>query len=239
MTFKLRDAEREKERDVSLSILEAVIKQTSVYALSRKGRLSVFWGDQVFVPSVSVLYTPVSHIDILASLSVSPPTEREWSERGLEKYGVVVLTEKGGAQLEKVSYDTAISLLREMGRIVSVGVSLGSFSLSSLFLSLLLDEFATELREKRGKYDSDPHLWMPLTLSLSAYLSLMRQKGVTETEAERHYTRIQGLLQRLNAHPDASALSLFGGVDVGERGYWWDFGQLKLYEKNVKMMTDE
>ena len=34
---------------VPLTILEAVIKQTGVYAPSRRGRLSVFWGDQVRV----------------------------------------------------------------------------------------------------------------------------------------------------------------------------------------------
>lgn len=32
---------------VPLTILEAVLKQTGVYAGNRKGRLSVFWGDQV------------------------------------------------------------------------------------------------------------------------------------------------------------------------------------------------
>ena len=30
-----------------ITILEAVVKQTGVYAKSRKGRLSVYWGDQV------------------------------------------------------------------------------------------------------------------------------------------------------------------------------------------------
>ena len=33
-----------------LTILEAVVRQTSSYARVRKGRCSVFWGDQVFVP---------------------------------------------------------------------------------------------------------------------------------------------------------------------------------------------
>ena len=32
-----------------LTILESVIKQTGVYGKSRKGRLSVFWGDQVYI----------------------------------------------------------------------------------------------------------------------------------------------------------------------------------------------
>lgn len=40
--------------NVSLTILEAVIKQTAVYAQSRLGRLSVFWGDQVRVLTTKI-----------------------------------------------------------------------------------------------------------------------------------------------------------------------------------------
>ncbi|CAM9915850.1 unnamed protein product, partial [Ectocarpus fasciculatus] len=35
-----------------LTILESVVKQTGVYGKSRKGRLSVFWGDQVICCSI-------------------------------------------------------------------------------------------------------------------------------------------------------------------------------------------
>ena len=42
-----------------ITILEAVIKQTGCYARSRMGRLSVFWGDQVFIPTVPVAYTVI------------------------------------------------------------------------------------------------------------------------------------------------------------------------------------
>ncbi|KAI9905605.1 hypothetical protein PsorP6_014411 [Peronosclerospora sorghi] len=45
-----------KEKYVPMTILEAVVKQTGVYASSRRGRLSVFWGDQVFIPSANVKY---------------------------------------------------------------------------------------------------------------------------------------------------------------------------------------
>ena len=41
---------------VPLTILESVVKSTGIYASSRKGRLSVFWGDQVFVPTKSYEY---------------------------------------------------------------------------------------------------------------------------------------------------------------------------------------
>ncbi|KAI9910766.1 hypothetical protein PsorP6_010464 [Peronosclerospora sorghi] len=45
-----------KKKYVPMTILEAVVKQTGVYASSRRGRLSVFWGDQVFIPSAKVKY---------------------------------------------------------------------------------------------------------------------------------------------------------------------------------------
>ena len=47
-----------------LTILESVIKQTGVYGKSRKGRLSVFWGDQVYIYiDVSFFFRRVSFIE--------------------------------------------------------------------------------------------------------------------------------------------------------------------------------
>ncbi len=46
---------------------------------------------------------------------------------------------------------------------------MGSFSMSFEMLTLALSEFAGELAEKRAKFDSDPHFWMPLTLELEGY----------------------------------------------------------------------
>ena len=82
-----------------------VIKQTKIYASSRGGRLSVFWGDQIFVPAKSVRQLPRAHrtqhhttrspcgyqakyaataqVDILARLG-DWPTKAEWEARGLE-----------------------------------------------------------------------------------------------------------------------------------------------------------
>lgn len=65
----------------SITILEAVIKQTGSYASSRKGRLSVYWGDQIFIPTVPIQYTVTHHIDILCSLGPMP-SEIEWKEKG-------------------------------------------------------------------------------------------------------------------------------------------------------------
>ena len=81
-----------------VSILEAVIKQTGCYAKSRLGRLSVFWGDQVFIPTVSVEYTTAYHADILCSLGPMM-TEAVWKEKGMDKYGLIAQTAAGAAQV--------------------------------------------------------------------------------------------------------------------------------------------
>jgi hypothetical protein len=150
---------------VPMTILEAVIKQTGCYARSRLGRLSVFWGDQIFIPTVPVEYTVTHHVDILCSLGPML-SEADWKEKGMEKYGLIAQSENGSAaQVEKVDHATANQLLAGLGTIKSVGVSLGSFSISSRMLFALLGEFSAELAHRKGKLDSDPHLWMPMTLT--------------------------------------------------------------------------
>jgi hypothetical protein len=66
---------------VPITILEGVVKQTGYYAKSRAGRLSVFWGDQVFIPTAPVEYTVTHHADILCSLGPML-TEAEWIQKG-------------------------------------------------------------------------------------------------------------------------------------------------------------
>jgi hypothetical protein len=222
-----------------ITILEAVIKQTGCYAKSRIGRLSVFWGDQVFIPTAPVFYEVSHHADILCSLGPMM-TETEWKEKGMDKYGLIAQCEGGkAAQVEKVDHATAVQLLSGLGSIQAVGASLGSFSISSALLTLLLEEFATELASKTGKLDSDPHLWMPMTLEREAYQHLMKQKGISEEVSLAHFERIQSMLQRFYTQsPEHGKLGLFGPVDVGQGVYWWDYGQLKLYQKNTLMLTE-
>ena len=134
-----------KDGPTPITILEGVIKQTGCYASSRRGRLSVFWGDQVFIPSCSVTYEPSHHADILCKLGPMVD-ENEWKEKGYQSYGLIVQGAKGEcAQVEKVDHATAMNMLASFGDIKSVGASLGSFSLSSALLNALLVEFDKEL----------------------------------------------------------------------------------------------
>lgn len=227
------------EQAAPITILEAVIKQTGCYAKSRMGRLSVFWGDQVFIPTVPVAYTVTHHADILCSLGPML-SESEWKAKGMEKYGLIAQAAGGAAQVEKVDHATAVQLLASLGEIKSVGASLGSFSVSAHLLSHLLSEFSSELEAKKGKLDSDPHLWMPMTLERAAYLQLMGQKGIKDQEAGAHFDRVQAMMTRFQADDGTKAanLGVFGPVDVGQGVFWWDYGQLPLYQKNTFMMTD-
>lgn len=221
-----------------MTILEAVIKQTGCYAKSRPGRLSVFWGDQVFIPTVPVEYKVSHHVDILCSLGPMLSAE-EWAEKGMDKYGLIAVAANGQvAQVEKVDHATAMKLLIGLGEIAFVGASLGSFSVSSQMLFALLDEFKVELMRKKGKLDSDPHLWMPMTLDQDAYVHLMGQKGISAEDSINHYARIQGLMTKFHNDAGTRGLGVFGPVNVGDGFCWWDYGLLKLYQKNTLMITD-
>jgi hypothetical protein len=222
-----------------MNVLEAVVQQTGIYAPSRKGRLSVFWGDQVFLPSVAFTYTPTHHIDIMCTLlGDSAPTADEWAAQGLDKYGVIAVLEgdaREAAQVEKVDHATATKMLESLGTIGQVGPSLGSFSVSSAILQALLVEYTPELTSKVAKLDTDPHFWMPLTLSQESYVYLMTQKGIDAATSISHYDRMKVFSDKF----DKGSLGLFGAVNVGKDACWWDYGLLKLYSKNSLLLLDD
>ena len=87
--------------EVPITVLECVMRQTSSYAPARKGRCSVFWGDQIFVPSCGILPSSAP-ADILAALRPMP-TREEWEAEELHQYGLIAVDARGSAtQLEKV-----------------------------------------------------------------------------------------------------------------------------------------
>jgi len=221
--------------------LEAVVQQTGIYASSRRGRLSVFWGDQVFVPSAPYKYTPTHHVDILCTLlGDTAPTAEEWKDQGLEKYGVIAVLDgphQNAAQVEKVTHAQATALLSSLGQIQKVGPSLGSFSVSATMLHALIQEFHPELLEKTAKLDTDPHFWMPLTLPQTEYVTLMSAKGEDVTFLTNHYQRMAQLHKNvLQGAP--SGMGILAAVNVGKDAGWWDYGQVKLYSKNSKLLLE-
>ena len=132
----------------NLTILEAVVRQTNRYAQERPGRVSVFWGDQIFIPSAGHNKSGTHHADILAVMGPMP-NEKEWNEKGFSNYGLIAVNgENEATQVEKVSHATATELLTSFGSVKQVGPSLGSFSLRHEMLSLMLSEFERVSRRK-------------------------------------------------------------------------------------------
>ena len=166
------------------------------------------------------------------------PSKEEWATKGLDKYGLIAVNESGNAaQVEKVSFDTATELLASFGSIKKVGPSLGSFSVSAALLFAMLEEFKSEVDAKLTKFDSDPHFWMPFTLPEASYVKVMAQKGVGDAESLAHFKRMADFKAKFNAAHKCEAM--LGCIDAGTECYWWDYGLLKLFQKNTLLATAE
>lgn len=225
-----------------ISILEAVIKQTSLYGFRKAGRLSVFWGDQLFIPSANIPKTCTAHIEILAKVSTWPTTE-EWKEKNLSSYGLLAIGVGSHkiSLLDKCSYETITHLIqtKQISVDTGIGISLGSFSLSNQMLHALLLEFEKELRFKSGKFDSDPHFWMPLTLSQELYLDVMKKKGIEHKIALNHFQRMSVFIERFKQQKINESLSVFNVIDIGKAAYWWDYGSLQAYYSNMMKLLEQ
>lgn len=62
-------------------------------------------------------------------------------------------------------------------------------------------------------------------------------QGVGAGDAEKHFDRMGVVKMALTT--GKSSLGLFGAIDIGSSGYWWDYGQLALYQKNCLRVTED
>jgi hypothetical protein len=215
-----------------ITILEAVIKQTSTYAPYLKGRLSVFWGDQIFIPAILPKEPIKSHVAILCRWEKFP-SEKEWMENRWSDYGLLLRTGSKSIQhMDKIDYKSLESLVAEglIEKKEGLGLSLGSFSISFALLKALESEFKQELKEKKGQMDTDPHFWMPTSLSKNHYIKQMASKKMNVEDATKHYSRMQKFLDPLlKEYP----INYLEALDIGSSSYWWDFGITSKYYQNV------
>jgi hypothetical protein len=217
---------------VHMTILESVILSTAPYAKGRGGRLSVFWADQVFVPQ-EFQRSGEFAADIL-TFSGPMPTQEEWTAQDLSSYGLVATNADGSAcQIEKSSSAAAATAVLSAAGFASpakVGPSLGSFSVSHQLLEALLTEFQPELDAKKGKMDTDPHLWMAMTLPEATYADALESK-FSRPDLLAHHKRMAAFKANFVTH---NGPKFFGSIDAGVKAscYYWDFGQLSGFFKN-------
>ncbi len=198
---------------VPMRLLEAVLRQTSAFA--EPGRIGVFWGDQLTLPTVR-MQRPTAPVALLGRLGPVPDAAA-WKRLGLANYGLLAVRADGSAmQLEKLQWSEFDALRLGLGPLTAAATSLGSFSMTAAVGQRLMALFAPELAGRVAKLDTDPGWWMPLTLP-------------------------EPLANRLCGHDAVSRLrSAFDGpvrlevLNVGETARWWDFGTLQSWHASCR-----
>jgi hypothetical protein len=155
----------------------------------------------------------------------------------LSEYGLVGADARGNAtQINKITHAELRYLVAQGALDVDggIGVSMGSFSMSSALCRALVNLLRPELDARTGCLDSDPHFWMPLGLDEDTYALIMAGKGMAPAEAITHHRRMQQVASMVDG-----GLGLLGAVDVGAEAWWWDYGRLPLYmQHNLGLLAD-
>ena len=216
-----------------ITILEAVLAETSIYAPSRADRLSVFWGDQVIINEDDIDFRGEHQIEIFGQIV---PLSKD-----IESYGVLICDHEGDCkQREKMALDVVKKMLPEGSD--SVCRSMGFFTISLAFLEALLDmpEHKVCLEKCEGKLNTDPDWWQPLTSTVEEYLLGMEKKGVLPEIARLKWESIHSMweiFKKSDGCKNAGLKRLLGFNNVGEGSSWWDYGQNKFYLENMKLLT--
>lgn len=210
-----------------IRLLEAVVRQTELFAPYRKGRLSVFWGDQLFIPSKSLLKEPSSFVDILGKHLAYDVNS--WESQNLESYGILTRTSNKKVHLldkvTKKGFEEWIAK-EKISKEEDIALSLGCFSISYPFLKALLEEFSPELTLKQGKLDSDPHFWMAMSLDKETYASLMKTRDL-----DPHWERMNAFKNRFfKKFPSSHFLEI---SDIGNDSLWWDWGNISAWKSSA------
>lgn len=216
-----------------ITLLEAILKQTDPLVKMNTGRLSVFWGDQLFFSSQSPHSLQRHPLEIYVKDGPVPSSEA-WTKHHLENYGIVCFDPQGNSLiLEKCDWDLFEELVKEGYIDVEKGLrmSFGSFSVTLPLLRDLLKEFTPELEQKKEKFDTEPHFWMPLTLPLSVYQKVMENKGMSLKESQKHFERLQSIR--------SSYQNVFGPMNLGSDCGWWDFGNVAAYKQNLLKILEK
>ncbi len=216
-----------------ITLLEAILKQTDPMSKDNPGRLSVFWGDQLFLPSKTTSIHSRHPLEIYVK-EIPFPNSKGWKRENLENYGIVCFDGSGTPHiLEKCTWDQIDAFIKDNCIVPERGVniSFGSFSITAPLLQALLKEFSQELECKTGKFDSDPHFWMPLTLPLKLYQTMMGKKKMNSIDAEKHYKRLEKVK---NGFQD-----ILGIINMGRDCSFWDFGNVVAYKDNLLRILED
>lgn len=220
--------------DTLLTVLEAGILSTQCYARTREGRICVFWGDQVIIPSGTMRRKTNLPVEIFGIKQRFTLSLREW-RKNWENYGILIpKKDKGILQREKSNWKQLRKLIEKKyikptpTRRIELIKSMGCFSMSFSFMAALLREFSKELELKKRKLDTDGQLWFPLTCTSSEYIN----KGGSII----YWRRLKRFKKKFLAKERKKVL--VNAKNLGERTLWFDYGTLANYHKNLSILLE-
>lgn len=229
--IKLPDVVNTKDGDKLITMLEAIMKVTSIYASTREDRLSVFWGDQIIINELDVSFSHRHHIEIFGELV---PLEED-----IKSYGVLIPGENGDCKVrEKLPMKEVEKLLPEGEK--NVFRSVGSFTVSLSFLRQLIELEECCLTNHKECLNTDPDWWQPLTSERDEYIMMMSQSGESEEESAAKWDQIQKVWNDFLETSEFTSSGLKGKIgfkDIGENSLWWDYGQNLYFLKNMQTLT--
>jgi hypothetical protein len=206
------------------SSLEAAIYSTQIFAETRGGRISVFWGDQIIIPGGSCKIETKLPIEIFGiKKEVTPFSKNNW-DKNWKSYGILIPDDRNNfSQREKLTWKQISSSSFAKNKKKFLLQSIGCFSVNLDVIILLLYEFKNEIRTKIQKLDTDPHLWMPLTCNLEQYLKY----GGTKKNWQRINKFKKDYENKIKTN------LLVGAKGLGSETLWCDYGNLAVYYQNI------
>jgi hypothetical protein len=228
--IKLPGEVKTKEGIRPITVLESAIRAASIYAPSRRDRLSVFWGDQVLLNELDVTFDGGHDVEIFVqSVTI---------DEGISAYGFVIPKENGECLLREKLDERRI---RKMFPEVSGTIlrSIGSFSLSFEFFASLADSEKEAVLARKGELNTDRDWWQAFTSDIKEYTDLALEKGVPAESAEKRWRKTKRIREKFCSRekPPGNERGLIGFKDVGSGSLWLDYGRNSCLTHNTLILT--
>lgn len=208
----------------TLTILEGVIKQFQEFAIP--SRILVTWGDQflLFEDSADEIRKCAQNTHVLLF-----GLKTKFTREVASKYGIQIVgcAEAEGCELldfddTRKYKDAKKKLQKHEGS--KVMVNMGMFAMSGVLAESMLDAFSDNLRERKGKFNSD-ELWQ---------LWISPEHG-----AEADYWLRERADRIKDEIPRAEPLALIKSFPLSDKTAWLDFGTNESYYENVMKILAE
>ena len=226
-----------------LSLLEGAVKQFQEFAIP--SRILVSWADQFLLledsPEAVRQCAENAHL-LLFGLKLKAGLTEEVAK----KYGVqIVRCAEAGEGCELLDFDDTRdykAVKRKLERQREKGgearVNLGMFAMSSLLAEKMFDAFSENLKERRGKFNSDA-LWQLWVSPADSEDEDREDEDGADQWLSGRAERLKKDLVQAEPQPSEPSLALVRSFPLSERTAWLDFGTNAGFYENVMRVLAE